>query len=47
MTHVIVTEDLVDADFVAKHTEGFADIVEATRETTPEWAEAIDRPKFR
>lgn len=41
MTHVIIREDLADQDFIAKHTEGWADVVEATRETTPEWAEQI------
>ena len=41
MIHVIVSEGLTDADFIAKHTEGFEAVVEATRETTPEWAEGI------
>jgi formate dehydrogenase alpha subunit len=41
MTHVIIQEGLVDQDFIAKHTEGFEAVVEATRETTPEWAETI------
>jgi formate dehydrogenase alpha subunit len=41
MTHVIISEGLVDADFIAKHTEGFESVREATRETTPEWAETI------
>lgn len=41
MTHVIIAEGLVDRDFIAKHTEGFEQVVEATRETTPEWAETI------
>ncbi|PRP95876.1 Formate dehydrogenase H [Enhygromyxa salina] len=41
MTHVIISEGLVDEDFIAKHTDGFESVVEATRETTPEWAETI------
>ena len=41
MTHVIIAEGLVDQDFIAKHTEGFEAVREATRETTPEWAETI------
>jgi formate dehydrogenase major subunit/formate dehydrogenase alpha subunit len=43
MIHVIVSEGLTDDDFIARHTEGFEAVVEATRETTPEWAEGITR----
>ncbi len=41
MAHVIIAEDLVDHAFVARHTEQFDDVIEACRETTPEWAETI------
>jgi predicted molibdopterin-dependent oxidoreductase YjgC len=41
MIHVIISEDLVDHEFIADNTEGFEAVVEATRETTPEWAEQI------
>ncbi len=41
MAHVIITEGLVDQAFVQQHTVGFDTIVDATRETTPEWAEGI------
>ena len=41
MTHVIITEGLADQGFIAKHTEGYEELVTATAETTPEWAEGI------
>ncbi|MFT5459595.1 MAG: putative molibdopterin-dependent oxidoreductase YjgC, partial [Myxococcota bacterium] len=41
MAHVIIAEGLVDEAFIATHTEGFERVCEATRETTPEWAEGI------
>lgn len=41
MAHVIITEGLADEAFIAAHTAGFEAVREATRETTPEWAEAI------
>ena len=41
MIHVIISEQLYAADFIANHTEGFESVKEATRETTPEWAEQI------
>jgi formate dehydrogenase major subunit/formate dehydrogenase alpha subunit len=41
MAHVIVTENLVDHDFVANHTEGFETVRDAVQEYTPEKAEAI------
>ena len=36
MINVIITEELYDADYVATHTEGFADLKARTASTTPE-----------
>ena len=36
MINVIITEDLYDADYVAKQTEGFEDLKARTAHTTPE-----------
>jgi len=41
MAHVIVTENLVDADFIATHTEGFEAIVNSVATYTPEAAETV------
>ncbi len=41
MIRTIVTEDLVDADFIAAHTSGFEVWLERCVDWTPEWAEAI------
>ncbi|MBX2801571.1 MAG: molybdopterin-dependent oxidoreductase [Myxococcales bacterium] len=41
MAHVIITEGLVDQAFIDAHTENFEAVVEAHRDTTPEWAEGI------
>jgi formate dehydrogenase alpha subunit len=41
MIHVIISENLYDAAFIAKHTEDFESVRDATAETTPEWAEQI------
>jgi anaerobic selenocysteine-containing dehydrogenase len=38
MMHVIIDEDLVDRDFVARHTLGFDELREHVRQYTPEWA---------
>jgi thiosulfate reductase / polysulfide reductase chain A len=36
--HVLVTEKLYDADYVAKHTEGFEELAKHVADKTPEWA---------
>jgi formate dehydrogenase major subunit/formate dehydrogenase alpha subunit len=41
MAHVIIQEGLTDEAFVREHTTNYEDVVEATKETTPEWAESI------
>ena len=41
LAHVIVTEDLVDWDYVNAHTEDFDKMREAVANCTPEWAESI------
>lgn len=41
MTHVIFAEDLVDHDFVAKHTKNVDALRDAVADATPEWAEEI------
>ncbi|MBW1999517.1 MAG: molybdopterin-dependent oxidoreductase [Deltaproteobacteria bacterium] len=43
MINVIVSEDLVDHDFVDNYTVGFPQLVDHIREFTPEWAERITR----
>ncbi len=41
MIHVIIKENLVDRDFVEKHTLGFDKLVDHIEPFTPEWAEEI------
>jgi assimilatory nitrate reductase catalytic subunit len=41
MLHVLVADDLVDREFVATHTLGFDDAVDAVRDWTPERAEQV------
>ena len=41
MAHVIISEGLVDREFIAQHTEGFESIVDAVRACTPEWASSL------
>ena len=41
MAHVIVNEDLVNAEFIASRTEGFDAYVESLAGFTPEWAESV------
>jgi assimilatory nitrate reductase catalytic subunit len=36
MLHLLLWEELVDADYIAAHTEGFADLKRLVREFTPE-----------
>ena len=39
--HVIVRDNLADADFIAAHAEGFEEFKESLTDCTPEWAENI------
>lgn len=41
MAHVIVEEDLVDHDFIERHTEGWEAVRDTVRRYTPEEAEAV------
>ncbi len=41
MAHVIVNENLVNTDFIAKRTEGFNEYIESLEKFTPEYAEEI------
>jgi anaerobic selenocysteine-containing dehydrogenase len=37
MMHVLIAEDLVDRDYIARHTLGFEQLAERVRQYTPEW----------
>ena len=41
MAHVIVTEDLIDHEFIENHTEGFEEVRETVLHYTPEEAERV------
>ncbi|MCK6440321.1 MAG: molybdopterin-dependent oxidoreductase, partial [Planctomycetes bacterium] len=41
MQHVIIQEGLIDADFIAKHSEGFEQVKKELAHCTPAWAEKI------
>jgi formate dehydrogenase alpha subunit len=41
LAHVIITEDLVDQEFIANHCENFEELKAAILECSPEWAEEI------
>jgi len=41
MQHVLVTEGLVDREFIARHAEGFEEVRREVAECTPEWAAGI------
>ncbi len=41
MAHVIVSEGLLNRDFIETRTEGFADYAESLESFTPEWAEDV------
>lgn len=41
MCHVMINENLYDAEFVARYTTGFEQLAEAVQETTPEWAQQL------
>ncbi len=37
MMHVLIAEDLIDRDYIARHTLGFDQLAERVRQYTPEW----------
>ena len=41
MAHVIIKEDLVDHEFINKHTEHFENVIAAVKDYTPEEAEKV------
>ena len=41
MMHVLVAEDLVDRDYIERHTLGFEALAERLKTCTPEWAAGI------
>ena len=41
MAHVIINEDLIDREFIDKHTDGFDAVIEAVQPYTPEEAEKV------
>ncbi len=41
MAHVIINENLVDREFIEKHTEGFEELVNAVQQYNPEEAEKV------
>ena len=43
MIHGIITENLIDHDFVQNHTTGFAELAAYIQPYTPEWAAEITR----
>ena len=38
MIHVLIAEDLIDRDYIARYTLGFEQLAERVRQYTPEWA---------
>jgi hypothetical protein len=41
LIHVLIEEDLIDHDYVERHTTGFEDLAARAKARTPEWAAAI------
>lgn len=41
MMQVLIAEDLLDRDYIARHTLGFDQLAERVRTCTPEWAAAL------
>lgn len=41
LIHTIIDEDLIDHDYVASYTEGFAELAARAKSRTPAWAETI------
>ena len=41
LIHVLIEEDLIDSDYVARYTTGFAELAARAKTRTPEWAADI------
>ncbi|MGH8687367.1 MAG: molybdopterin-containing oxidoreductase family protein [Burkholderiales bacterium] len=41
MMHVLIAEDLIDRDYIARHTLGFDALAERVRQYTPQWAAGV------
>jgi len=41
LMHVLIAEDLLDRDYIARHTLGFEQLAERVRQTTPQWAAGV------
>ncbi len=41
MMHVLIAEDLLDRDYIARHTLGFEALAERAKQYTPQWAAQI------
>jgi anaerobic selenocysteine-containing dehydrogenase len=41
MMHVLIAEDLLDRDYIARHTLGFDRLAERVRQYTPQWAAQV------
>jgi len=41
MMHVLIAEDLLDRDYIARHTVGFEALAERVKQHTPQWAARI------
>ena len=41
MMHVLIGEDLIDRDYLARHTLGFDALAERVRQYTPQWAAGV------
>jgi anaerobic selenocysteine-containing dehydrogenase len=41
MMHVLIGEDLIDRDYIAKYTVGFEELKERVKQYTPQWAAGV------
>ena len=45
LIHIVIEHDLVDRDYIERHTTGFEALRESVREYTPERAAGDHRPR--